>query len=62
MIILLIEFVSFGLVRGGGLVRAPLIMSTTQPGSPSLTDAVTTPLCQNAVARVDQNNRFFPPP
>lgn len=45
----------------GGLVSAPQIISATSPGNPSLTDSVTTPLRQNAVAWVDQNNRLpFP--
>lgn len=43
----------------GGYVSAPQIISTIHRGNPSLTDAVTTLLCQNAVAWADQN---IPPP
>lgn len=52
--ILLIEFSVLGrvcvCVCDGGLVSAPQIISATSPGNPSLTDAVTTLLRQNAVA------------
>lgn len=48
---------------GGGLVRAPQIISTARPFNPLLTDAVTAPFCQNVVTALNQNNRFtYPTP
>lgn len=52
---------SFGRMCGGGLVSAPQIISATSLGNPSLTESVTTPLRQNAVAWVDQNNHLPSP-
>lgn len=51
---------SLGLVCG--FLGVPVIISTTQPDNSSLTDAVTTLLCENVVVWVDQNNSFSPNP